>query len=287
MNNDPRHNKGFLGEQTMGFILGKQGYIIIDGPSGNAGHKVTAAGFDGVAYHPIEDIIVIFDNKSYKSNSNISKSKTTAIDPDKNLAINLRNLIFKIDRNPVLPRKGRILTLLRKAQQAIQNRKKWPDKVWIVASNAGGNSRGISRSLEKSGIRFWDVRRQVNQGIVNVQPKYSRGKRFGGILGLFAQLLNDFTGILLSNKIQKDIEDMLEARREEIEQILRTGQGLLILIDFLIWPDQIIRKVNGVYVQGGSSEKEAFMNWKNTPFIFPGHEKGYRIKQQRRWIPPY
>jgi hypothetical protein len=49
---NPRHNRGYHGEQSMGFHLGERGYYFIEGPSGAGGHAANARGFDGVAYNP-------------------------------------------------------------------------------------------------------------------------------------------------------------------------------------------------------------------------------------------
>lgn len=61
----PDRNTGYGGEQGAGFILGEAGYVIIDGPSGAAGHAANAHGPDGVAYHPITSDLIIYDEKDY------------------------------------------------------------------------------------------------------------------------------------------------------------------------------------------------------------------------------
>src|SRR3954463_12028153 len=55
------HAKGYLGEQTAGFLLGQKGYVILDGPGGSAGHGITTPGLDGAAYNSMTDDLLIYD----------------------------------------------------------------------------------------------------------------------------------------------------------------------------------------------------------------------------------
>lgn len=148
------HDKGYLGEQTMGFVLGQQGYHFIHGPSGAGGHSITANGFDGVAYNPQKKHLIIYDNKAFKKTGNVSSA--TAVDPGKNLAYNISNLILKV-KSMVLPDKIDILKLLEQTRTALQSGSGWPINVQIAVSNAAGNSTGVATKLAQKGINFIKV----------------------------------------------------------------------------------------------------------------------------------
>ena len=87
MGNGSPHDRGYAGEQSMGFFLGERGYFFVEGPSGAAGHGVTSPGFDGVAYNPKTRHLIIYDNKAFGRSGNVRGA--SAIDPNKNLSQNL------------------------------------------------------------------------------------------------------------------------------------------------------------------------------------------------------
>jgi hypothetical protein len=145
------HDKGYLGEQTMGFVLGKHGYYFIDGPSGSGGHAITANGFDGAAYNPKTKHLIIYDNKAFTRAGNINSA--TAVDPERNLSNNLATLISKV-KSIVLPDKADILKLLEQTKAAAQSGSGWPANAQIAVSKAYGNSKGITTKLAQKGISF-------------------------------------------------------------------------------------------------------------------------------------
>jgi hypothetical protein len=163
---DPRHNRGFTGEQHMGFILGQEGYEFIDGPSGAGGHGVTTSGFDGVAYNPRTGDLIIGDNKSLKRLGNVSSA--TALDPEVNLQKNLRRMIDHIENHPNLgnfPNRSVVLQRLKSAEQGMNTwikggRQGTPNLggTRLVVFNAGGNSTGVGGKLAKTGlVHFEDL----------------------------------------------------------------------------------------------------------------------------------
>jgi hypothetical protein len=149
---DPRHARGYSGEQNMGFNLypAEQGWIFIEGPSGAAGHGVTTSGFDGLAYNPNLDLLDIVDNKSLKRAGNVSSA--TAIDPAKNLGQNLDAAILRVQGMSGLPNQGRILQLLRSMRQAVTNRTPLPSQVRLVVTHQGGQTTGVSSVLSGRGV---------------------------------------------------------------------------------------------------------------------------------------
>lgn len=149
---DQRHDRGFSGEQDMGFFLGERGYFIVNGPSGAAGHGITEKGFDGVAYNPERDHLIIYDNKAWSRRGSVGSASSI----DQNLLKNLSEMERHVARMSDMPRQGRILDLLRHARMAVGAGALWPIQVQIAVSNAGGRKSGISSRLASSGISFID-----------------------------------------------------------------------------------------------------------------------------------
>lgn len=149
---DPRHARGYAGEQSMGFNLypAEQGWMFIEGPSGAVGHGVTTSGFDGLAYNPRLDILDIVDNKSLRRAGNVSSA--TAIDPAKNLGQNLDAAIQRVQQMTDLPHQARILQLLRDTRQALTTGVPRPSQVRLVVTHQGGRTTGVSSTLSGRGL---------------------------------------------------------------------------------------------------------------------------------------
>src|SRR3989449_2625369 len=58
------HAGGAMGEQDAGFVIGKKGFEVITGPSGQRGHGLTQRGIDMVAFNPRTNQLWIVDNKA-------------------------------------------------------------------------------------------------------------------------------------------------------------------------------------------------------------------------------
>ena len=143
-------DRGYGGEQNMGFYWGERGYFLIDGPSGAAGHAGNAAGFDGVAYNPATGHMVIYDNKAYARAGKVYDASAIST----NLAKNLDSLIAKTHTLTDMPRQQDILRDLTSARAAVGNGSAWPKNVQIAVSNASGQSTGVGGKLEKAGVVF-------------------------------------------------------------------------------------------------------------------------------------
>src|SRR5262245_49983286 len=140
-----RLDKGYFGEQGSGFILGSQGYFLVEGPSGSAGHAANASGFDGVAFNPTTVDLILYDNKTFASDRNVRSA--TAIDPAVNLAQNLDSLISRLTTSQDIPRRIQILDLLRRTRLSLTGPGGPPPNVRIAVTNFGGNSPGITQAL--------------------------------------------------------------------------------------------------------------------------------------------
>lgn len=154
---DPRHARGYSGEQAMGFeqYPSSDGWVFVEGPSGAAGHNATAPGFDGVAYNTKTGELHIVDNKSFKRTGNVHSA--TAI--TKNLGKNLNNLIAKVEAMPKksFPHKAKVLSLLKQTRDALAAGKSLPAKSKLTVTGSGGRSTGVSQRLKNLGVEFRDV----------------------------------------------------------------------------------------------------------------------------------
>jgi hypothetical protein len=149
---DPRHARGYGGEQTMGFhhYSQKDGWEFIQGPSGSQGHSVTGSGFDGMAYNQKHDLLDLVDNKSLNRAGNVSSA--TAIDPAKNLAQNLDDAITQLTGMSNVPNRIRILELLRAKRAALAAGNPGPPNVRLVVTHEGGRTTGVSGPLTGRGV---------------------------------------------------------------------------------------------------------------------------------------
>jgi hypothetical protein len=150
---DPRHARGYAGEQGMGFIHYRQedGWILFEGPSGSAGHGVTEHGFDGVAYNVRTGEIHLTDNKSLGRQGNVGSA--TAIDPTRNLAKNLDGLIKRVEAAKDVPGRIRLLGRLRALKASLAAGKPLPDDVKLVVTTVGGQSTGVTGRLKSAGVQ--------------------------------------------------------------------------------------------------------------------------------------
>jgi hypothetical protein len=151
---DPRHARGYAGEQGMGFIHYRQedGWIFFEGPGGSAGHGVTSPGFDGVAYNTRTGEIHLIDNKSLARQGNVGSA--TAIDPCRNLGKNLDGLIQRVEAAKDVPGRVRLLGRLRALKTALSGGKPLPAGVKLVVTGVGGRSGGVTPRLQSEGVEF-------------------------------------------------------------------------------------------------------------------------------------
>jgi hypothetical protein len=280
------HNRGYLGEQSMGFFLGEQGYFFVEGPSGAAGHGVTTKGFDGVAFNPKTRQLIIYDNKAFAGVGNVSRA--SAIDPAKNLGQNLDGLIKRVQTMTDMPYQSEILSLLRQTRRALQTGTGWPSNVQLSVSNASGRVAGVTGRLAKSGIRFIDyyhAPHPLSAHARSLLTKQAVAAALAGGLSQFFQWLSD-------KGIEQKIRHILETEKAAgIQTRLERGEGVLIVIRLQEWerPNDLGmrgRMLLSVHTEGGLTEQEAIATWKNTPRMLAGPPKGWRVLTQYGWIRP-
>jgi hypothetical protein len=282
MGNGP-HDRGFLGEQSMGFFLGDQGYFFVEGPSGAAGHGVTAPGFDGVAYNPRTGHLIIYDNKAFARSGNVGSA--TAIDPARNLHQNLGTLIRRVNAMGHLPYRTEILDRLRRTQTALHTGKTWPINVQIAVSNASGRSTGVSQRLFRSGIQFIDYNRIQRKPSPFSRRCLNAAGVIGAVLGDLAQAIGD---IGIQRQVRQRLENELQPG---VTAILMRGEGVLVIIRLQEWEvaDFQGRRAHtllDVHIQGGASEQQARQAYENRSGVYQGPPKGWRVANQYAWMPP-
>ena len=171
---DPRHARGYAGEQTMGFGYSeKDGWIFVEGPSGAAGHGVTEPGFDGVAYNIPADELHLVDNKSLAAVTARSASALTT-----NLLRNMDGLIARVRAARDMKSRIKILGLLTRARAAIAGGTPVPKNFKLVITGEGGQAVRIGRRLQQQGIIF----RNPGQVDTPLAPSSPAARQASGVI---------------------------------------------------------------------------------------------------------
>lgn len=206
-------DRGYAGEQTMGFWLGERGYVIVDGPSGAKGHAANEHGLDGLAYHPHIHEIILYDNKAFSASGTVATAKAQTIDPTARLEASLRRQITRVQAITNMPGKATVLQGLQDTLTAVQQGKRWPGNVKVAISNAWGNKTGISRTLQSRGITFIDVNQAPQTTIVRA-PSSSPVRAAGGAgLSLLTQVL---AGLWLADVGDRRLKSQIDASLKEL-----------------------------------------------------------------------
>lgn len=317
-------DRGYHGEQTAGFILGRRGYMFVDGPSGSGGHRANAPGFDGVAYNPKTDHLIIYDNKAFGQPKNVSSASALT----RTFRNNLSRLIKHIDTLQDLPFKNLIRKRLNSAQTAFLNNQKIPKEVEIVVTNAGGNVKGITERLGKMGIRFMNlntnqknnktgtpamprpttggrvptvgrghvVKPPVRSGI-GVAPKpirlpspvarmQIRGVRIGGFAQLFTMGMMKLNSMALRHRIEKELNS--QNTRDAIARGLLDGFGVLIIIRYELRKHDVgtTSVFLGLHTHTGKSQESAIKKWEGMPKVLQDASSRFnRVVTNYQWIP--
>lgn len=261
---DDRIVRGYAGEQHFGFYLGSRGFFFVEGPGGSGGHGVTQSGFDGVAYSPTHQQLLLYDNKSFARIGNVGSA--TAIDPERNLLQNINKLIPRVQQMTDLPDQQHILDLLMRTRNSLATGAPWPQDVKIAVSNAGGRSTGISARLARAGIEFIDFNHapslpkgsptplEVTRSLLPRGPQTvaapelpgrlraaatSAGAGIGtaGLSLLLGFLRGQFDQSVIDNQIkaaEPDIKARIYALRKERDHVQRSGRTPFAIIEFEI-----------------------------------------------------
>ena len=154
---NPRHERGFAGEQSMGFTQYRyeDGWACIRGPSGSGGHRTNAGGEDGLFYSVRTGQLRIADNKAFTTKSTVSEA--TAIDPEVNLLQKLDDMIAAVEgmgSSADVPIRQDVLRLLRQTRAAVRLGEPIPGRVMLRVHNELGISTKVSARQERLGVRF-------------------------------------------------------------------------------------------------------------------------------------
>ena len=300
-------NKGTFGEQGAGFFFGSQGYFLVEGPSGTQepGHAANAPGFDGVAYNVKTDHLIIYDNKTFKSDRNVGCG--TAIDPKVNFGKNLEGLIRRMQRANGIPRQGRILDLLRRTHSAVTcGGVAPPANVQIAITNFGGNSTGVTATLAGRGVTFIDMNRApaiparparvyVNthtipgmakpssDGLARYNARRGRADAAAAAVTFVAQGLNDLA-------LKHAIEGELARLTDQIANAMASEGGAFVVINIDVFsPSGIVgattaRQLRSGYVISGPTQQQAIFHWENQPRIERAPAPNAKSEVKLFWI---
>ncbi len=147
------HAGGAMGEMDAAFELGKMGFDPILSAGGPAGHKLTEAGFDIVAYNKSTGRLWIVDNKASGGTGTVRDASAIT----KNLETNLGKAIDIVKGLPQFETKQAVLSKLEATRSAVSGGKPLPMDVELVVTNAGGYHTGIGKSLADKGVKFVDL----------------------------------------------------------------------------------------------------------------------------------
>ncbi|BCJ74515.1 hypothetical protein CS0771_40590 [Catellatospora sp. IY07-71] len=145
----PTEPRGVLGEQSMAFAYGSKGWNLLDGPSGQAGHRWNAPGIDAIAFKAEGGKLEVHlvDNKNLRSERPVTSS--TALTD--NLATNLGKVSQEIagSRYDDVPHIAELRQTIADAQAAAAARQPMPPNVTLVITTyGGGRSDGVAGKLK-------------------------------------------------------------------------------------------------------------------------------------------
>jgi hypothetical protein len=317
----PAHAGGAMGELDAAFALGKRGFGIAIGPGGPGGHRLTASGFDIVAYNPALDRVWIVDNKASGGTSTVQGA--TALTT--NFETNLVGAIRQIRAARSFPHQQTVVRHLEQALAAVRAGRALPPTVERYVTNAGGYHGGVSQRLRAQGIKFLDVtgaatrntRRQDvrtarQQGVppgrptthpprpsgpaVPVPPPSPSRGGTAAVAGMRVALAGLNFGLnWLSDREQQRLVQEALARIEPAIQAERQRQpdhGILVLIYYhqvQAPPDSIIQP-GATYSHltwiSGRTPDEALRALHQSASISPAPPRGSRQQVTRLWIQP-
>ncbi|MGD9045946.1 MAG: S8 family serine peptidase, partial [Desulfobacterales bacterium] len=320
----PAHAGGAMGELDAAFVLGQRGFMIIIGPGGPGGHRLTASGFDIVAYNPATGELWIVDNKASGGTSTVQGASAITT----NLRQNLVDAIRQIRSAQRFPHQRTILRHLENTLRAVRAGQPLPSNVSRYITNAGGYHSGISRRLRNAGVKFLDltgvaarrtrrsdIRRARQQGVRPGRPtthpgggrrtgqvqapstpggggRAMRGAGAGLTVGLMG--LNFGLNWLNDRRQQRRVQERLDQLEPAIQRVRqrRPDHGILLEIYYhqvQAPPDSLIRPgpvFSHIEWASGRTRDEARQNKQSQASIRPAPPRGSREQVSRIWIRP-
>jgi hypothetical protein len=297
-----RQARAVSGELGMAFggYSSEQGWALLQGPSGSAGHKWNEPGFDGMAFRPTGKFEMhILDNKSLARPGNIGSS--TALTT--NLLQNIEDLEKTISQSRFndVPRIREIRTTLYSSKIALASGKALPQNVKLIVTNFGGQSTGVAAQLAARGVEFRDLTNTQKHiqmppqklSLEKLSPR-SQGRAAG--VQLLAMIMAYFAAKGHEESIKKRIEEELKNQFPKLDEIRKANphQGILIVAFF--HQSITVRDELGIYPKifssisyqvGGLTKEEAIRLWQSKPMYLPySPPKGYRQETEFYWMPP-
>jgi hypothetical protein len=303
-----RLDSGYFGEQGSGFVLGSQGYFLVEGPSGDGGHAANAAGFDGVAFNPTTNDLICYDNKCFAAVGNVGSA--TAIDPAKNLANNLDALIARLTASRDIPRRFQMIDLLRRTRLSLTTAGvSPPPNVRIAVTNYGGNSRGITQALRNRGLTFIDMnaaprvpapaaRVYVSRVTVpqaahdlsaSVGAYNTRRAAMDGAAVVTASLAQAANDMAVKHAIERKLTELYD---DIAEAMVTKGGALVVIVVTASAPDRLsvtARSVTSAYVYNlpaGLTRQQATDTYRAAPQMFSCEGSGADKEILLYWYGP-
>lgn len=313
-------DRGYYGEQTAAFRLGQKGYMIVDGPSGSQGHNINAPGFDGLAYNPKTQHLIIYDNKAFKRAGNVSSASALTT----NLSKNFGNLLAHVKGMKDLPFKEDIVQRLNVANSAIKTGATLPTKsVELVVIGEGGSASGVTKSLAGKGVTFLSLDKLPNtkggppsggstkganakanvpltKAVIgspmeivvppSVTRMHQRMATVGAAASAFQQAVLALNAWGLKRRIRKEFEENKEIRNA-IWRSWLNGEGTLLIIRIVErrYDAGTVRNLLSIYTQPGRSMEDAKQRWHTPQRLLKGvagRPPFVVTRDTYQWIPP-
>ncbi len=303
--NMSRASQGEAGMAFFGYPY-EDGWALLDGPGGAAGHAWNAPGFDGVAFRLEGEFAMhVLDNKALMRPGNVS-SATALVE---NLLQNLGDLMVEFAKPQYndVPRIREIRSAISATRVAVSTGRALPDEVRLVVTNYGGASTGVTQALREAGVEFrnLDIGAAVgSRGAPPMEPPLpGRGENAAAIAeariaGLTLLLMGaEFVVRGIHDRVQaKRIQEKIRSRQAEIEQHLgeTPTDGVLIVLYFVQteaalrdpFQSQIPPDFRFLEIFYGETQQEAMRNYATAPAPLEGPPPHMEFATQEIWIPP-
>jgi hypothetical protein len=304
---------GTYGEATAAFARYsiQQGWHLLEGPSGRAGHAWNAPGPDIIAYRATGPFALeITDNKALESGKNVSDASALR----QNLLDGVRQRVAHYGGRQfdTVPRIDEIRSALRGTQRALETDTQTPSSVRLVVTNAAGAPENVLSSMRRAGIEFEDVMTvrgpgtpRLTSAVRNrIPPELYEGRgetaaarsggtrsspamRAGAVATLLLMAAGPVLGWLHDYAERGRAEEKVKALGPRIREHLEASPDDGVLLVFVYRQNAIGHPVpvfHNVRVYFGRTYPEAVADSSNA--LVEGPPSGMEFVYQEKWIPP-
>jgi hypothetical protein len=291
----------------------RDGWVLLEGPGGPAGHAWNSPGQDIVAYRALGDFALeLNDNKALGSRQRVRDASSLTT----NLLVNAR-----AEQERALdpsfdgaPRIDQVRTALADTVRALEIGGPLPGSVSLVVTNYGGISQGVTRGLAAQGVRFIDVMppgtriaamRRVPPELfepIGAEPEqmtreFSPAMRATAAVTLALMAAGPLLDVIRDVAQRGRAQEKLNELRPRILDHLQASpeDGVLLVVvrrqkrKAAIPPDSFIGPVpifHSIWVYYGRTKDEAIANFQSAPQLEgPARDMEFTY-QPDIWIPP-